>query len=79
MTVIPSVTNELQYLHPPVFDPVILIPSLYDGEETEYDLACTGNHYQFQATEKGHYLHQGRTKGEIMPLDESPGIIQTME
>ncbi len=67
------------YLHPPIFCPAKLTLSLYDGDETEYDLPFESNGYQFEAMEVNRCLQNGRTESEIMSLNESYEIMQSMD
>jgi predicted dehydrogenase len=67
------------YLHPPIFCPAKITLSLYNGEETIIDLPFDGNGYQFQAVEVNRCLREGLIESELMPLDESFEIMQTMD
>ncbi len=67
------------YLHPPIFCPAKLTLSIYDGEETEFDLPFTANGYQFEIMEVNRCLQNGLKESNLMPLDESLEIMRTMD
>ena len=67
------------YLHPPIFCPSRLTLSLYDGDETAFDLPFESNGYQFEIMEVNRCLQKGLKESELMPLDESLEIMQSMD
>lgn len=67
------------YLHPPIFCPSKITLNLYDGDETVFDLPFEVNGYQFQAMEVNRCIRQGLKESELMPLDESLEIMNTMD
>lgn len=67
------------YLHPPIFCPSRLTLSLYDGDETEFDLPFESNGYQFEIMEVNRCLQKGLKESALMPLDESLVIMQSMD
>ncbi|MBT7951198.1 MAG: Gfo/Idh/MocA family oxidoreductase [Gammaproteobacteria bacterium] len=67
------------YLHPPIFCPSKITLNLYDGDETVIDLPFEANGYQFQAMEVNRCIREGLNESELMPLDESLEIMNTMD
>ena len=67
------------YLHPPIFCPSRLTLGLYDGGGTEFDLPFESNGYQFEIMEVNRCLQAGLKESELMPLDESLEIMQSMD
>ena len=49
------------------------------GEETIYDLAFLGNGYAHEAIEVGNCIRAGKRESDVMPLDETLQIMQTMD
>lgn len=66
-------------LHPPVFCPrrITLTRSGRDAEIMEFDFSGSG--YRFQAQEVERCLREGRTGSEVMPVEESLGIMRTLD
>ena len=67
------------HLHPPVFAPAGLTLELYEGGVEQFDLPYRGNGYHYQIDEVHQCLQNNRMQSEIMPLEESLQIMQTMD
>ena len=67
------------YVHPPLFCPSKITLSLFDEEETEITLPFDANGYQFEAMEVSQCLREGKTESNVMPLDETLGIMRMMD
>jgi predicted dehydrogenase len=67
------------YAHPPIFAPRRLTLTRYDGEDEILELPFAAEGYQFQAEEVGACLRAGRLQSQVMPLDETLQIMQTMD
>jgi len=66
-------------VHAPVFAPRQLTVSI-DGEPDEVrEFPFAGNGYQFEALEAARCIGSGLTESEVMRLDETLGIMQTMD
>ena len=50
-----------------------------DQEEQMLEVPLTGNGYNYQATEVANCLRAGKLESEIMPLDETLSIMQTLD
>jgi len=50
-----------------------------EGERTRYDFEAVGRGLRFQTIEVANCIAQGRTESDIMPLDETIAIMQTMD
>ena len=50
-----------------------------DQEEQVIEVPFTGNGYNYQATEVANCLRSGKLESEIMPLDETLSIMQTLD
>ena len=49
------------------------------GKEEVFDLPFGGNGYNYEAEEVGRCLREGRTESDVMSLDESVAILETMD
>lgn len=67
------------HLHPPIFAPRRLTLTRYDGTDETFELPFAAEGYQFQAEEVGACLRAGRLESTVMQLDETLGIMQTMD
>lgn len=67
------------HLHPPIFAPRRLTLTRYDGTDETFELPFAAEGYQFQAEEVGACLRAGRLESTLMQLDETLGIMQTMD
>jgi dihydrodiol dehydrogenase / D-xylose 1-dehydrogenase (NADP) len=67
------------HVHPPIIAPQALTRSAKTGAQETVELPYLGNGYPHEATEVNHCLAQGKTESEIMPLDETLSIMQTMD
>jgi len=67
------------YLHAPIFAPPALTVSIYGEPDQVVNLPFQGNGYQFQAVEAANCIIRGRTESEVMPLDETLTIMQTLD
>jgi predicted dehydrogenase len=50
-----------------------------DGRSETIDEPFSGNGYQLEAVEVMRCLRQGRRESDVMPLDETVGVIRTMD
>jgi len=67
------------YAHPPVFAPSKLTVSV-DGEADEViELPISGNGYHYQVEEIARCMAAGKTQSDVMPLDETLQIMETMD
>jgi len=66
-------------VHAPLFAPSRLTISVTGAEEQTVDLPFSGNGYQFQAMEAARCILAGQNESNVMPLDESLAIMQTMD
>jgi len=66
-------------LHPPFWFPERLTLEVYGGETTEMTLPMNGNGFNHEAAEVARCIAAGRLESDIMPLDESLALMQTMD
>lgn len=67
-------------IHIPTFmRPNKAVLSLANGEKEVFDGTYESTGYQFEVIESDDCIKQGRTESEIMPLDESIAIMETMD
>jgi hypothetical protein len=52
---------------------------VYGAERTKIEMPTAGNAYQYQAAEVGRCLRAGQLESQIMPLDETLAIMQTLD
>ncbi len=52
---------------------------IHEGETTEIEVPITGNGYNYQAVEVGRCLRAGLLESDIMPLDETLSVMQTLD
>ncbi|MCP4592500.1 MAG: gfo/Idh/MocA family oxidoreductase, partial [bacterium] len=62
----------------PWWMPVALTLSA-QGEDRVLDLPFEGNGYNYEAVEVMNCLRGGKTESDVMPLDETLSIMQTMD
>jgi len=67
------------YVHAPLFVPGALTLGIYGKEEQVLKFPFEGNGYHFQAIEAANCILRGETESSLMPLDETLGIMQTMD
>jgi dihydrodiol dehydrogenase / D-xylose 1-dehydrogenase (NADP) len=67
------------YLHAPVFAPRMLTLGVHGKGEEVLNFPFAGNGYQFQAIEAAKCILAGRTESVSMPLDETLGIMRTLD
>ena len=66
-------------LHAPIFAPRRMTVSI-DGEPDDVrEYQFPGNGYQFEAIEAARCIRAGKTESEVMPLDETLRIMETMD
>lgn len=66
-------------IHPPFIAPNKITISQTDKPDQVIEIPYDGNGYNYQAAEAMRCLRTGKTESEIMPLDESYQIMQTMD
>ena len=66
-------------LHPPFWFPERLTLEVYGKETTEMTLPMNGNGFNHEAAEVARCIDAGQLESEIMPLDESLALMQTMD
>lgn len=66
-------------LHPWWIRPEKLTLSVTGQEDTTIEMPYEGNGYQFEALEVMECLRNGRLESDLMPLDETLSIMQTMD
>ena len=49
------------------------------GETEQFDMPYEGHGYQFEAMHVGECLNAGKLESDVIPLDESVGIMQTLD
>jgi predicted dehydrogenase len=59
--------------------PTRMTVEIFGKETTEYDLPMTGNGYNYEAAEVARCLRAGLLESDVMPLDETLAIMQTMD
>jgi predicted dehydrogenase len=67
------------YLHAPIFAPRTLTLGVHGETDEVLQFPFEGNGYQFQAIEAANCIMAGRTESMIMPLNETLGIMRTMD
>lgn len=67
------------YVHAPVFAPPRLTLSINGEPDEILSLPFDGNGYQFEAIEAAECITAGRTESDVMPLDETLAIMQTLD
>ena len=72
-------TEGLIRIHSQWWHPTVLTLSLEGREEEVIHLPFEGNGYQYEAAEVMRCLRAGRLESEVMPLDETMGIVRTMD
>ena len=50
-----------------------------DGEPEQFDLPFTGNGYNYEAAEVGNCLRAGKLESDIIPLDETLAVMETLD
>ena len=66
-------------VHRQFFQPRKLTVEVYGKERTEIEMPIEGNGYQYQAEEVARCLRAGKLESEIMPLDETLAIMETLD
>jgi predicted dehydrogenase len=66
-------------LHTPWWAPTRLTLSVAGQDEELIELPFTGNGYNYEATEVMNCLRTGKIESEIIPLDETLSIMQTLD
>jgi predicted dehydrogenase len=67
------------HVHPHFYQPRKLTVEVYGAERTKIEMPTEGNAYQYQAAEVGRCLRAGQLESQIMPLDETLAIMQTLD
>lgn len=66
-------------VHGPVFNPAGYTVMRPDGSQSRQDLSATGTGYGHQIVEMMNCLRAGRIESDVMPLDETLSIMETMD
>lgn len=66
-------------VHRRFFQPQKLTVEVYGAEHTEIEMPMQGNGYHYQAVEVARCLRAGQLESEVMPLDETLAIMQTLD
>jgi len=66
-------------IHSQWWHPATLTVSIKGREDQVIHLPFEGNGYQYEAAEVMRCLRTGRLESEVMPLDETLGIVRTMD
>jgi predicted dehydrogenase len=67
------------YIHPRFWVPTTLTVDRPDQEPETREIPFEGNGYQYEADEVHRCIAAGKTESEIMPLDETLAIMETMD
>ncbi|MGI9344595.1 MAG: Gfo/Idh/MocA family protein, partial [Gammaproteobacteria bacterium] len=66
-------------IHAPIFAPRQLTISIDGKADETREFPFAGNGYQFEAIEAARCIRAGLTESDVMPLDETLSIMQTMD
>jgi dihydrodiol dehydrogenase / D-xylose 1-dehydrogenase (NADP) len=66
-------------IHPPFWVPRKMTLTVTGKGAQEIDMPYAANGYNYEAAEVAHCVHAGKLESDIMPLDESLAIMQTMD
>lgn len=66
-------------LHGPIFNPAGYTVTRPDGSQSHHELPRAGTGYGYQIVEVMRCLRDGLTESDVMPLDETLSIMQTMD
>ncbi|MBN1219438.1 MAG: hypothetical protein JXM69_10955 [Anaerolineae bacterium] len=53
--------------------------SVFDQKDRVIDLPCSGNGYNYEAAEVMNCLRSGKLESNLIPLDETLSIMQTLD
>ena len=67
------------YVHDPFWRPSAMTLTGPDGKDQLIEMPYEGNGYNYEAEEVARCLRDGRAESEVMPLDESLTIVETMD
>ena len=71
--------NGMIRIHPPFWIPKKMTLTVSGQPAQEIELPYTANGYNYEAAEVANCVRAGKLESEIMPLDESLSIMQTMD
>ncbi len=71
--------NGMIRIHPPFWIPKRMTLTVAGQPAQEIELPYTANGYNYEAAEVANCVRAGKLESEIMPLDESLSIMQTMD
>ncbi len=71
--------NGMIRIHPPFWIPKKMTLTVSGQPTQEIELPYTANGYNYEAAEVANCVRAGKLESEIMPLDESLSIMQTMD
>jgi predicted dehydrogenase len=66
-------------IHPKMSQPSRLTVTMHDGKHEDIEMAYEGNGYNYEADHVMRCLRAGRLESEVMPLDETLAIMNTMD
>jgi hypothetical protein len=66
-------------IHAPWWRPTTLTLAVHGREEETMSLSFEGNGYNYEALEVMNCLRGGRLESDVMPLDETVAIMETMD
>lgn len=66
-------------VHPPLFRPTKLTLARTGEPDQEIEMPLAGNGWNYQAVEVGACLRAGKLESEVMPLDETLALMQTLD
>ena len=66
-------------IHPSFWKGTQATLSVSGNDPVEIDLPLTGNGYNYEAAEVARCLREGKTESDVMPLDETLSIMETMD
>jgi predicted dehydrogenase len=66
-------------LHAPWWKTTRFTLEIHGGETSEIETPISGNGYHYQAEEVGRCLNAGKLESDIMPLNETRSLMQTMD
>lgn len=67
------------HIHEPWWKPTRITLSMYGKDDQIIDMPFEGNGYNYEAEEAMNCLREGRLESDIMPLDETIAIMETLD
>ena len=66
-------------VHPPLFNPTRMTITKADQEDEIIEIPFEGNGYNYEIAEVMHCLRESKLESDVMPLDETLEIMQTLD